>query len=758
MGLAVLAGGLGFVGAADAVELVIDGSFENTVPSSLPIVKTGGTANPGVGGGWSIFSTYAYSANYTMPLTNGLGTSIGGSQYLRPYPAGTYGVALSSDTVTQTVSLTAGTTLTPAKIDAGLGTFTMAAWFCTYRGDNDYSDLTLSFLDASTNVVGNPVPLGGSSFVAALPSGQNARYANARFWGLDSQAATIPAGARNAQILIHSTSLSGAPDGYVDLVSLDVADLSQTTPVLASADPPDNAVSVGPVVNITVGLQDRTTAVNTNLIRMYLDNNLVSPSSIQKVGINTTVQYAAGLLPALSAHTYTIAFSDNGVPVTTKTNQFHFAVANYPTLPASLGSPPGSEDATKPGFNVNVFQVETLTDTNGSPIHLPDSIEFAEGVLAGLAGTNVADLSGAASGNTYAVTNVVHWVNSTGTTPNFPNADPFPGIPGTLFTEEDFVHEVRTFVRFPVPGYYQMGVNNNDDLRLSVAIDGSMTLRVLAPTNVAIPGVAIATNITQLLFGGALPLAPLRAPVVYATPSGNPDDSCDISTNTSLAAKIVLLDRGATNCTSSAKAYQAQLAGAVAVLETTPGDTGFPFRLDDNDPTVTIPVIVIAENYGAGLLKSYLTNGIAVQASILGDANLRIAEWDGPKAFGNVDVLTGFAVPAAGVYPLRLVAGHAGGMADLEWFSIMPDGTRILINDTSNPNALRAFRARNAGALPVLNRPAVSGGMVTISWTGVGLLEEAGSVSGPWYTSTNQGNPQIVPATALMKFYRVRHF
>src|SRR6266436_6685333 len=89
MGLATLAGGLAFVGTAEAVELVVDGSFENTVDSSLPIVKTGGSANPGVGGGWSIFSTYAYSANYTMPLTNGLGTAIGGSQCLRPYPAGT---------------------------------------------------------------------------------------------------------------------------------------------------------------------------------------------------------------------------------------------------------------------------------------------------------------------------------------------------------------------------------------------------------------------------------------------------------------------------------------------------------------------------------------------------------------------------------------------------------------------------------------------------------------------------------------------
>src|SRR5205807_7474063 len=124
--------------------------------------------------------------------------------------------------------------------------------------------------------------------------------------------------------------------------------------VLASADPPDNAVSVGPVVNLTVELRDRLTAVNTNSIRLYLDSSLVSPS-IQKAGTNTTVQYAAGLLPSLSAHTYAIVFSDNGLPVTTKSNLFHFTVASYLSLPASLGSPLGSENTTMPGFGVNVY-------------------------------------------------------------------------------------------------------------------------------------------------------------------------------------------------------------------------------------------------------------------------------------------------------------------------------------------------------------------------------------------------------------------
>src|SRR5262249_27483340 len=161
-------------------ELVIDGSFENTIDSSISIVKTGGTANPGVGGGWSVFSTYAYSANYTLPLTNGVGADIGGKGYLRPYPSGTYGVAQSSDTVTQAMSLTASTTLTPAKIDSGLAAYTMSAWFSSYLTQGDYSDLTLTFMDDSGNGVGNPEMLGGTDFVANLPTGPNAKYSNAK--------------------------------------------------------------------------------------------------------------------------------------------------------------------------------------------------------------------------------------------------------------------------------------------------------------------------------------------------------------------------------------------------------------------------------------------------------------------------------------------------------------------------------------------------------------------------------------------------
>ncbi len=740
-GLAILAGGMAFVGTAQAVDVIVDGNFENTAGGG--IVRNGGTAGPGVGGGWSSFSTYLYSTEYANA-----GPANSGIQFLRPYAP--------NQTVTQLVSLTNATGLSATDIDGGQGRYTISAWFSSYLTQGDYSTLTVDFLDASSAVVGSSTPLGGLDFVAAIPTGPSptGKYANGKEWAKDSQNATIPTGARTARVSITSTAVAGQPDGYVDVVSLDITASTDTAPALVQAFPANNAINVDPLVNIGITLQDRVTAVNTNSIQLSLDNIVVSPS-IQKAGTNTTIQYSPGALAALSTHTYKIVFGDNGVPVTTKTNVFQFTVADYPTLPISQRTPLGSEDAAKPGFNVKVYQVETLADPAASQFNIEEDISLSEAVLAGLVGTNVADLSTAAQGNTFAVTDVINWVNFLGATANFPNDTGFPGIPGTLGSEDSFIDEITTYVRFPAAGYYRMGVNNEDQFRLTAGTSGTMVLQISGPTNVAIPCVTMSTNVLFVGFGATLPQTPLTAPIAYATPSGNPADSCAI-TSANLAGKIVLLDRGGIDCTDAVKAKQAQLAGAVAVLMTTPGDTGFPFRLGSADPTITIPVLVIAENYGAGLLKSYLTNSVAVSATIRGDPSPRIAEWDSDKGFGAVNVIGGFAVPAAGVYPLRLVAGQQSGRANLEWFSIKPDETKILVNDTTNPDSLRTFRARSAPQVSVMNPPTFSGGNVTISWTGPGTLEEATAITGPWANSANQNNPQSVPATGAGKFYRIR--
>jgi hypothetical protein len=247
----------------------------------------------------------------------------------------------------------------------------------------------------------------------------------------------------------------------------------------------------------------------------------------------------------------------------------------------------------------------------------------------------------------------------------------------------------------------------------------------------------------------------LTGQLVYATPSGNADDACAIAGDPSLAGKIVLLDRGGIICDNAAKAEQAQMAGAIAVIMITPGDVGFPMRLTDANPNIRIPVLVIADNFGGTDLKMELSLNPNLMVRIRGDSAPRITEWDAFKEFGAVDVTAGFAVAEAGIYPFRLVSGQGAGSASLEWFSILPDGTKVLINDTSNPSALRAFRARTVSSRPMFAAPTLVSGQVRISWNGSGTLQEAPSVTGPWNPAPSQANPQNVTPSGAMKFYRI---
>ena len=301
-----------------------------------------------------------------------------------------------------------------------------------------------------------------------------------------------------------------------------------------------------------------------------------------------------------------------------------------------------------------------------------------------------------------------------------------------------------------------MGVNNDDFFRLTAGTTGVQTLRVSGATELVIPTVPIATNITQLQFGGALPSTPLTGTVIYATPTGDPETSCDFSGNTQLAGKIVLLDIGGFNCNTAAKALAAQQAGAIAVIGIASADAGYPARSGDIEEAVTIPVLMIAENFGGAELKTRLAGATPVTATIQTDTNPRLAEWDAPKGFGAVDVNFSFAVPEAGLYPFRLVAGQETGAASLEWYSILPDGTKVLINDSSNANSLKAFRAvDSSGATLTFNAPTHANGKMTISWEGgTGTLQEATTL-GNWSSAAVQTNPQQVDVTGAMKFYRL---
>jgi hypothetical protein len=58
---------------------------------------------------------------------------------------------------------------------------------------------------------------------------------------------------------------------------------------------------------------------------------------------------------------------------------------------------------------------------------------------------------------------------------------------------------------------------------------------------------------------------------------------------------------------------------------------------------------------------------------------------------GASDTQFNLAVPVAGLYPVRLLWWEGGGGANVEFFSVKPDGTRVLINDSANPDAIKSY-------------------------------------------------------------------
>lgn len=68
---------------------------------------------------------------------------------------------------------------------------------------------------------------------------------------------------------------------------------------------------------------------------------------------------------------------------------------------------------------------------------------------------------------------------------------------------------------------------------------------------------------------------------------------------------------------------------------------------------------------------------------------------------GASDTLFQFVVERAGVYAFRTIWEEGGGGANIEWFVQLPDRTKVLINDLSNPNAPKAYRAARTPPLSI---------------------------------------------------------
>lgn len=342
--------------------------------------------------------------------------------------------------------------------------------------------------------------------------------------------------------------------------------------------------------------------------------------------------------------------------------------------------------------------------------------------------------------------------------------DPLPGITatsggaGTPF--ESVAEGAQTYVEFPTAGFYQLGVNSDDNFRLSITENPPPpVLTINGPTNTALASFSMASdpreqNGGRTRFGVPPPVVPLTAPIAYLTPGGIDDPG----PYPVVTGKIVLLDRGGTNLgttSTGGKIKAAQDRGAVGVLFTTP-DLGYGGYAGATRTDIVVPVLGLPHATAASLLKSYLTNGIAVTGTIRGTPAFVVGGADFGK--GDSDIIMGVFVQQAGVYPMRMAFHQGGGGGNCEFFSVKPDGTKVLLNDTA-AGGLKTYRVRVAQLR--FNSPTVSGGLVTFTWTGTGTLQQAAALTGnpnDWTDVNPQpvGNTYTVPATGNRLFLRLK--
>jgi hypothetical protein len=517
---------------------------------------------------------------------------------------------------------------------------------------------------------------------------------------------------------------------------------------VSSVSPVQNSTGVIPNTAVTIRLTDSGTQVSAGSIQLKLDG--AGAPSISKTGAVTTVTLSGSLLASGSTNTATLLWSDNATPANSATDSWSFVVQKYVTLNTDLMSPPGSEDPTQPGFVLHVSQLDPAT-VNDAGDGLPNQMDSMEALLAGLFfpwyGMNVADTSTAVTNNVWYWTNVVDFnIANASPTGDFANDFLLPGIPGTTGSSENLAAAFQTYLVFPQAGFYEMGVNSDDGFRVTEAEGISrQVLHVTGPgidTDVA--AVVSSTN-NPAGYGGSLPLTSITAPVVFVD-----TNSCPNLPSINLTGKIGVIDyQRCGNQNDNVVAYNLQTNGALAAVIINNPSFGLPFVGGGSLP-VTIPVIIV--NGFGGQRDFWITNA-NLTASIGADTNLVIGIDDIGK--GVSDVNFGFVVPAAGVYPMRLLYEQGGGGAAVEWYMVNPDSTKILLNDGSTPGALKAYRARNVVTRPQFNPPILSGGSITISWTGGGTLQEAPTVPGTWTISANQNNPQTVSAAGT-RFYRIQ--
>lgn len=516
-------------------------------------------------------------------------------------------------------------------------------------------------------------------------------------------------------------------------------------------------------------ITDAATTLVSSSVRLYVNGAQKSPTTTKAGSVSTvalTLPFTS-LLPA-GSNQFALVWSDSGGA--SHSNYWTFSVGDYVTLDTSLRTPLGSQDLTQPGLVLHVSQVDPClahaidatvpTDCGDGTVNDVDS---ANGMIAGLYypsyGTNSADVWNISGGQAFPAVsgNMWYWSNAVdfnvSTSPGDFTFDALmPGIPtsdGVASRPKDsFSAAFDSYVVFPNAGYFVMGVNSDDNFRLSEG--WGVSRQILHVTGATVSRDVLAVPSTPINAGGvwkaAMPTAPLTAPIMYVDGS-----SCPGPITNDLTGKIALIDANRCGADGSDGNYNTLVAmcqahGALAVIVQASPGWGTPEVMNGGLTPITIPAIHI--NGYNGDKEWFHTNG-QLTATIGADTHLKMGEVNGSGGKGMSHVDFGFIVPQAGVYPMHLIYEQGGGGSGLEWTSVAADGTRTLVNDASTPGSFLAYRAINVPTITI----AKVANTYKITYTGV--LRSSTSVNGPYNIVTGATSPYTIPASVgAVQFYR----
>ena len=423
LGLSILAGGLSFVGAANATDLIVNGSFENPSDGSgnsgghcgdfSGNLCTGGASTCTGALGWQSFAQYNFSQAYydgpAIPASENPGSyysfrqAAGWSEwqnFTTPMNPTTFlDLTMPQYAASETVTLTDA--VSGSDIDAGLGLYTFSAWLASYNATYEpvpYPEQPYLVLQFFSTPTGKPNPadfMGTAAIFDRTTSYPYAvAFANTNNWydpgsgtnipldlTSDHQwikyvaSGSIPVGARQATVFItrspNATTGGDLQDEgpsaqtYVDLVKLDVTGATPIAPGITT--PPTNqTAAVGNSVTFSV------TASGSPLAYQWRQNGTNLPGSTSSALVLQPVQRT-------NAGSYDVVVTNSAGAVTstpaatlTVINPQVFVTGQWDFLQGNLAASYGADlQYNDPGVsNITTFGTTTslgIPDISGVP-------------------------------------------------------------------------------------------------------------------------------------------------------------------------------------------------------------------------------------------------------------------------------------------------------------------------------------------------------------------------------------------------------